>query len=97
MGFFSFIGRGFKHLWGIFGDLFKSEALKFVARYKQIFLQAVTDVAEGQLEGDRNKQEEAVAKLKSAFKGIGVDARDSFLNLGIEIILAELKSTKRIP
>ena len=97
MGFFSFIGRSFKHIFGIFTDLFKSEAMKFIARYKQIFIQAVVDVAEGQLENDRNKQEEAVAKLKAAFRGIGVDARDSFLNLGIEIILTELKAQKRLP
>ena len=97
MGFFSLLGRGFKHMFGIFGDLFKSEAMKFVARYKEVFVRVVLDIAASELMGDRTRQQEAFARAKAEFKRMGVAARDSFINLAIEMVLSELKAQKRIP
>lgn len=94
MGFFSFITRPFKWMWK---NWLKSEAVKFATKYKDLFTQIVIDVAQGQLEGDTNKQQEAVARAKKYFKGIGVDARDSFVNLTIEMVLSELKDQRRLP
>ena len=66
-GFFKAIGRGFK---SVFWDVFKSQMAKFVARYEATFRQVILDVAEGAIEGNRDKQAEAYARITTALKGV---------------------------
>jgi len=92
-GFFKAIGRGFK---SFFWDIFKSEMAKFVMKYERIFRQVIIDVATGQLEGDRNKQSEAFAKMIAALKGIPGGFKDHWVNWGIETVLAKLKQEGKV-
>ena len=87
-GFFKAIGRGFK---SVFWDVFKSQMVKFITKYEATFRQVILDIAAGQLEGDRNKQQEAFARLISALKGVPGSFKDHWINFGIELVFAKLK------
>ena len=87
-GFFKAIGRGFK---SVFWDVFKSQMVKFVAKYEATFRQVILDIAAGQLEADRLKQLEAFSRLISALKGVPEDFKDHWINFGIELVFAKLK------
>jgi len=90
------IGRGFKAIWGAFGNVFRSEMVKFIAKYERTFRQVILDVATGQLEGDRNKQMEAFARLILALKGIPKGFKDHWINFGIELVFAKLKTEGKV-
>ena len=79
-GFFKAIGRGFRFVFRAFGGVFKSEMSKFVAKYERTFTEVIIDVAEGELEGDRNKQAEAFARLTTALKGVPEAFKTHWLN-----------------
>jgi len=94
MGFFSFFLKPFKWAWK---NWIKSEAVKFATRYKDVFTKIVLDVALSKIVGDSNRQQEAVARAKKILREIGVEYRDHFLNLAIEMAITELKAQKRLP
>ena len=90
-GFLRVIGRGFRFVFRAFGKVFKSEMVKFVARYEATFRQVILDVAEGAIEGNRDKQAEAFARLTTALKGVPEAFRTHWLNFGIELVYAKLR------
>ena len=87
------IGRGFK---AVFWDIFKSQMAKFVMKYEATFRQVIIDVAMGQLEGDRSKQQEAFARMLLALKGVPGGFKDLWVNWGIETILFQLKKEGKV-
>ncbi len=94
---FGFFKSVFSHIFGIFGDFFRSEAMKFVARNKAVFVGVILDIATSSLTGDDVRRGEAFARAKATLKEAGIEAKDSFINLAIEIIVTELKAQQRIP
>ena len=95
-GFIKAIGRGFRFVFRAFGGVFKSEMAKFVARYETIFAQVIISIAEGQLEGDSSKRDEAFARLKRDLAGVPGGFRDHWVNWGLETVLAKLKAQGKL-
>jgi len=90
------IGRGFKAVWGTFGKVFRSEMVKFVAKYERTFRQVIIDIATGTLESDSNKRSEAFAKLIYALKSVPGGFKDHWIGFGIELVLAKLKQEGKV-
>ena len=95
-GFFNIFGRAFKAIFRAFGGVFRSEMAKFVTKYEATFKQIILDVAAGTLEGDRNKQAEAFARLITALKGVPEAFRTHWVNWGIETVYAKLAAKNKV-
>ena len=96
LGFFKVIGRGFRAVFRAFGGVFKSEMAKFVTKYETAFASAIISIASAELEGDRNKRDEAFARIKKTLAGVPKGFKDHWINWGIETVLAKLKGQGKL-
>ena len=94
---FKFIGRalksGFKAIWKVFGPLLKSEAFEFAGKFFPSAISAVLNTAIKEGLSNEEKKKDAVGELKRLLVQSGEEFKDHFIELIVELAVAELKRT----
>ena len=92
---FKFIGRalksGFKAIWKVFGPLLKSEAFEFAGNFFPSAISVVLNTAIKEGLSNEEKKRDAVDELKRLLVQSGAEFKDHFIELIIELAVAELK------
>lgn len=90
------IFAGLKLVGRAFGNLLKSEAMKWCAAHKHLAVDIILEVAGSALAGPE-KRAEAFRRIAAALKAEGIEFKNHFINLLIELVVAELKAKSQIP
>jgi len=91
----SAILTGLKAVGRAFANLLKSEAMKWAAEHKQLAVDIILELATSALSGPE-KRAEAFKRIKTILLSEGVGFKDHFVNLLIELVVAELKDKGEI-
>jgi len=94
MGWFKRLFSGIlRWFWSIIKEIFSGSLEMLIAKATKIALPVVEHLSFSDLTNSE-KRKKAFKEIGEAMKGVGLEARESIINLAIEIAVAHLKKIK---
>jgi len=87
-----FISNKIKEFWKMLKCIFMNELEEFMADIKEIAIQVIKEVKDLGLKDDAARKK-AIKLLKQAIKDCGMEAKDSWINIAVELYYQIVKKS----